>query len=168
MVVAPALGVVRYPKLSGDHTCPISPYTSGMSTAWSRSDGLAVGIVALAALVGVALWPQLPAEVAIHFSASGTPDNYVSKPVGVFLLPALMLALVLVLRISMAADPPSHPQTGPVVVLATTAFLGLVHVLVLAWNAGYPVPLDGLLVGALVFAAVLVGYTVWREGFSLG
>jgi uncharacterized membrane protein len=139
-----------------------------MSPSWSRSDGLAAGIVGLSALAGVALWPQLPAQVAIHFSASGTPDNYVSKAVGVVLLPALMLAMVLVLRVAMAADPPSHPQTGPVVVLATTAFLGVVHVVVLAWNVGYPVPLDGLLVGSLVFAAVLVGYTVWREGFSVG
>ena len=138
-----------------------------MSPSWSRSDGLAVGIVALTALAGVALWPQLPAEVAIHFSASGTPDNYVPKAVGVFLLPAIMLATLLVMRVSMAADPPSHPQTGPVVVLTTTAFLGVVHVLVLAWNAGYAVPLDGLLVGALVFGASLVGYTLWREGFSL-
>ena len=139
-----------------------------MSPSWSRSDGLAAGIVGLSVLAGVALWPQLPAQVAIHFSASGTPDNYVSKAVGVVLLPALMLAMVLVLRVAMAADPPSHPQTGPVVVLATTAFLGVVHVVVLAWNVGYPVPLDGLLVGSLVFAAVLVGYTVWREGFSVG
>lgn len=139
-----------------------------MSPSLHRTDWLAVAIVALSALVGAALWPQLPAEVAIHFSASGTPDNYVSKLVGVALLPALMLAMVLVLKVSMAADPPAHPQTGPVVVLATTAFLGVVHVFVLAWNAGYAVPLDGLLVGALVFAACLIAYTYWREGFSLG
>jgi len=139
-----------------------------MSRSWSRADGLAVGIVALTALAGLALWPQLPAEVAIHFSASGTPDNYVSKAVGVFLLPAIMLAMLFVLNASMAVDPPSHPQTGPVITVATTAFLGAVHVFVLAWNAGYPVPLDGLLVGSLAFGALLVGYTFWREGFSLG
>ncbi|MDS0282053.1 DUF1648 domain-containing protein [Haloarcula onubensis] len=139
-----------------------------MSPSWSRTDGLAVGIVALAALAGVALWPQLPAEVAIHFSASGTPDNHVPKAVGVVLLPGLMLGLLVLVQAGLAADPPSHPQTGPVVVLSTTAFLGVIHVLVIAWNAGYPVPLDGLLVGTLVFAALLVGYSVWREGTSLG
>jgi uncharacterized membrane protein len=167
MVVAPPLGVVPSPTPEQeiyDATTNRTP----MSLPRSRTDGLAVGIVALTALAGVALWPQIPAEVAIHFSASGTPDNYVSKPVGVFLLPVLMVAMLLVLNVSMAADPPSHPQTGPVVVLATTAFLGVVHVLVLAWNAGYAVPLDGLLVGALVFGASLVGYTLWRERVSLG
>ncbi|WP_324665421.1 DUF1648 domain-containing protein [Haloarcula sediminis] len=139
-----------------------------MSLDWSRSDSLAAGISLLAALLGVALWPQLPGEVAIHFSASGTPDNYVPKAVGVVLLPALMLVTQLVLKGAMAVDPPSHPQTGPVITVATTGFLGLVHAFVLAWNAGYPVPLDGLLVVSLVFAALLVGYTVWREEFATG
>ena len=139
-----------------------------MSPSWSRSDGLAAGIVGLSALAGVALWPQLPAQVAIHFSASGTPDNYVSKAVGVVLLPAIMLSTLLILRVALHVAPPSHPRTGPVAVLATTGFLGAVHVLVLAWNVGYPVSLDGLLVGTLVFVAMLVGYTLWRERYALG
>jgi len=137
-----------------------------MSRSWSRTDSLAAGLVALVALAGVALWPQLPAEVAIHFSAAGTPDSYVPRAVGVALLPALMLVTLFVLKVALAADPPEHPRTGPVVVLSTTAFLGVLHVLVLAWNAGYEVPLGGLLVGALLFGALLVCYTLWREGPS--
>ena len=139
-----------------------------MLPASSRTDTLAAVAVALTALAGVALWPRLPAEVAIHFSASGTPDNYVPKAVGVVLLPAIMLVTLAVLRIALQADPPAHPQTGPVVVLATTGFLGVVHLLVLGWNAGYAVPPDGLLALSLGFAALLTGYVVWREGVSLG
>ena len=82
------------------------------------------------------------------------------------LLPTVMLATVFVIRVAMAVDPPSNPQTAPTVVLTTTGFLGGVHVLVLAWNAGYAVPLDGLLVGALVFGASLVGYSLWRDSLS--
>jgi len=128
-----------------------------------RTDRLAVGVVAVTALAGVALWPQLPAEVAIHFGASGTPDNYVPKAVGVFLLPAIMLGTLVVVRVSMRVDPPSNPMTGPVVTLATMGFLSAIHLLVLAWNAGYPVPLDGILVGSLVWAGLLVAYVVRNE-----
>ncbi|WP_276249574.1 DUF1648 domain-containing protein [Haloarcula rara] len=138
-----------------------------MLPAWSRSDSLAAGITILAALFGIALWPRLPAEVAIHFSATGTPNDYVPKAIGVALLPAIMLITQLVLTVGTAVDPPSHPQTGPAITVATTGFLALVHVLVLAWNAGYSVPLEGLLVASLVFAALLVGYTVWREEFAI-
>ncbi|MBX0287195.1 DUF1648 domain-containing protein [Haloarcula salinisoli] len=137
-----------------------------MPPSWARSDGLAAGIVALAALAGIALWPQLPAEVAIHVSASGTPDTYVPKAVGVLLVPAIMIATLLVLRVALYVDPPSNPRTGPVAVLATMGFLAAVHLLVLVWNAGYPVPLDGLLVGSIVFGALLCGYAIWRERLS--
>jgi len=133
---------------------------------WSRTDVLSGGLVVLTALAGVALWPQLPAEVAIHFSASGTPDNYVPKAVGVFLLPAIMLGTLVVVRVSLRVDPPSNPTTGPVVTLATMVFLSAIHLLVLAWNAGYPVRIDGILLGSLVWAALLVAYVVRKEGVS--
>jgi uncharacterized membrane protein len=132
----------------------------------TRTDCLATALLVLATLAGVALWPQLPAEVAIHFSASGTPDNYVPKAVGVLMLPAIMLGTLAVLRLSLHFDPPSDPMTGPVVTVATMGFLGAIHLLVLGWNAGYPVPLDGLIVGSLVWAALITAYVIRTEGFS--
>jgi uncharacterized membrane protein len=134
---------------------------------WSRADALNVGIVLVAALAGGVLWPDLPAEVAIHFSASGTPDSYVPKAVGVALLPAIMLAVFLFVRMTLRYDPPGDPRVPGVVTVATTGLLGAVHVLVLAWNAGYPVALGYLLPGVLVWAALLVGYVYRREGASL-
>jgi uncharacterized membrane protein len=166
MVVAPALLVVLSPTVA-QSIWAVTVKSVMMSLTWSRSDSLSVGITALAALVGVALWPQLPAEVAIHFSASGTPDNYVPKAVGATLLPVLMLATLLVTKLSLRADPPSDPRTGPVLTVAITGFLGVLHVLVLAWNAGYAVSMTVVLAGSLGFAALLVGYTVWREGVAI-
>lgn len=54
------------------------------------SDLVALASLALAALAGVALWSQLPAEMAVHFDASGTPDSYVSKRVDVLLAPVFV------------------------------------------------------------------------------
>ncbi|MFC7075344.1 DUF1648 domain-containing protein [Haloarcula halophila] len=131
------------------------------------ADALNVGIVLLTALLGVALWPRLPAEMAIHFSASGVPDNYVPKAVGVALLPAIMLAVFLFVKTAFSYDPPSDSRVPTVVTVATTGFLGALHALVLAWNVGYPVPMDSVLVGALVWAVALCGYVYRREGVSL-
>lgn len=115
-------------------------------------------IIALTALAGVAVWSQLPAEVAIHFSASGTPDNYVSKPVGVALLPMLMLGMLLILKSAFRYDPPETPQVAATITVATMAFMGAIHGLVLAWNLGYPVSFDLVLVGSLVWTVVMVAY----------
>ncbi|KOX93443.1 hypothetical protein AMS69_05820 [Haloarcula rubripromontorii] len=134
-----------------------------MARQQSRADIVSGVIIALTALAGVAVWSRLPAEVAIHFSASGRPDNYVSKPVGVVLMPALMIATLVVLKWTFRYDPPDVPHVAATVTVATMAFMGAIHGLVLAWNLGYPVPFDLVLVGSLVWAAFVVGYAVKTE-----
>jgi len=131
-----------------------------MTRRRNRADIANGAIIALTALASVAVWSRLPAEVAIHFSASGTPDNYVSKPVGVVLMPALMLATLIVLNLAFRYDPPDVPRVAATITVATMAYMGVIHGLVLAWNLGYPVPFDRVLVGSLVWAAFVVGYAV--------
>ncbi|MBP3493535.1 MAG: SdpI family protein [Oscillospiraceae bacterium] len=56
---------------------------------------------------GLLLWNKLPAQIAIHFAADGTPDNWASKLVAVVGLPLLVTALHL-LCIAMTAIDPKH------------------------------------------------------------
>ncbi|WP_135305730.1 DUF1648 domain-containing protein [Haloarcula amylovorans] len=125
-------------------------------------------LVALTTLAGVVLYPQLPAEVAIHFSASGTPDNYVSKTVAVVLLPVFMLVTLLVIEGAMRVDPSGDPRTARVVTVATMALMAAVHGLVLAWNLGYPISFDLVLVGVAVWTIAVCGYAIRRERLNLG
>ncbi len=122
-----------------------------------------LGLVVGSTAVGLLVWPRLPAEMAIHFSATGTPDNYVSKPIAVFLLPAIMLGTLAFLAGAFRVDPPDDPNVASVTTLSTMGLLTAVHILVLAWNLGYPVPFDLVTLGILLWAAVLVGYVVIRE-----
>jgi len=39
------------------------------------------------AVLAVVVWPRLPAEIAIHFDATSTPDSPVARPVSVLLAP---------------------------------------------------------------------------------
>ena len=139
-----------------------------MLPSWSRRNGLAAGIVVVTALVSLALWPRLPAEMAIHFSASGAPDNYVSRALGVALLPAVMGLTLLILRAAMRFDPPADPRAGRAAIVATMGFLGGLQLLVLGWNLGYPIPFDLVFVGSLLWAAAICGYAIRREGLSTG
>ena len=134
-----------------------------MARRQSRTDIANGVIIGLTALAGLTVWSRLPAEIAIHFSASGTPDTYVSKPVGVVLMPALMLATLLVLKGAFRYDPPDVPQVAATITITTMAFMGAVHGLLLVWNLGYPVPFDLVLVGSLVWAVLIVGYAVREE-----
>ncbi|NHN63333.1 DUF1648 domain-containing protein [Haloarcula sp. JP-Z28] len=134
-----------------------------MARQQSRADIASGVIIGLTTIAGLTVWSRLPAEIAIHFSASGTPDTYVSKPVGAVLMAVLMLATLLVLKGAFRYDPPDAPQVAATITVATMAFMGAVHGLVLAWNLGYPVPFDLVLIGSLVWAVVMVAYALKAE-----
>ncbi|MBR2471289.1 MAG: DUF1648 domain-containing protein [Clostridia bacterium] len=53
-------------------------------------------VTLLPIVAGVALWNQLPAEIAVHFDINGNPDNFASKGFAVFLLPLLMALLQII------------------------------------------------------------------------
>jgi len=50
------------------------------------------------AVLAVVVWPRLPAEIAIHFDATSTPDSPVARPVGVLLAPTVGVAAVPLIR----------------------------------------------------------------------
>jgi len=79
-----------------------------------RSDLVASGLLVAAGFVGVVFWESLPAEMAIHFDASGTSDSFVSRPVGVVLAPTIGLAAIAFTRFAIRADPSSDPVIGQV------------------------------------------------------
>lgn len=47
-------------------------------------------------IFGVALWDRLPQSIAIHFDVHNKPDNFASKEIAVFGIPALMALLQVV------------------------------------------------------------------------
>lgn len=57
-----------------------------MALPLNRADAVAYTALGLAVLAGGVLWPRLPAEMAIHFDATSTPDSFVARPVGVLLV----------------------------------------------------------------------------------
>lgn len=64
-------------------------------------------ITLLPIAAGLLLWDRLPAQIAIHFAADGTPDNWASKLTAVVWLPLLVTAIHL-LCIAMTAIDPKH------------------------------------------------------------
>jgi uncharacterized membrane protein len=61
-----------------------------MKKIWSIN----VIIALIPLLVGLWFWNDLPEKVAIHWSLDGTPDNYVSKRIWVFMIPVISILLM--------------------------------------------------------------------------
>ena len=88
----------------------------------------------------------------------------VSKALAVVLLPAVMLATLAVLRVAARFDPPDDERAFTVTVVETMLLLAVIQFLVLGWNLGYVVSMDAVLVGAVLWAITLVGYSYHRTG----
>ncbi|WP_424017778.1 DUF1648 domain-containing protein [Halorientalis pallida] len=138
-----------------------------MARSLTRLDAITGGLALLTALAGVVVYPRLPAEMAIHFSATGQPDNFAPKPVAVAAIPVVMILTHLVMQWAARVDPPTDPRTMTGITVATMLLLAAVQGLVLAWNLGYAVPFDLVLVGVLVWGALVAGYGIVRE-YGLG
>ncbi len=69
--------------------------------------GLAVSVLLclLPTVAGLLLYNRLPEQVAIHFQADGTPDNFVPRAIAVFLLPVLLALLQIVVYTVQTHDP---------------------------------------------------------------
>ncbi len=62
-------------------------------------------IIILPMVIGIILWDQLPAEIAVHWGADNQPDRWSSKAFAVFGLPAIMAALHVLSLLITFADP---------------------------------------------------------------
>jgi uncharacterized membrane protein len=131
--------------------------------SFHRSDLVATGLLVASVLAGLVLWNDLPAEMAIHFDAGGTPDNYVSKSLGILLGPAIGLGAIAFTRLSVRADPSADPKVAAGAVYFVGGLVAYVQALVLAYNLGHRFSMTRALVPVFVAAAVLVVWAVYRE-----
>ena len=63
-------------------------------------------------IIGLILWNQLPDEIPFHWNIKGEVDDWASKPVAIFALPAFLLAMQWLCVIATSADPKKHNHTA--------------------------------------------------------
>ena len=71
-------------------------------------------VILLPILAGVMLWEHLPPQMPFHWNAAGDVDGWASKPVAVFGMPLLMLALHWIAMVITSADPKKAKQSEKV------------------------------------------------------
>jgi uncharacterized membrane protein len=129
-----------------------------------RVDPWSVVIVVLTASIGSVLRSRLPPTVAIHFSAAGTPGNYVPRAVAVFGMPLVMVLTLAVLRGAARIDPPEDPRAFDVVVRSTMLLLAVVQGFTLGWSLRYRIPFAVVPAVVVLWSVLVVGYSLRAEG----
>ena len=99
-------------------------------------------MIALALLAGVALWNQLPDQMASHWNAYDQVDGYMPKFWGVFLMPLITLGMLVLFLVLPGIDPlkaniAQFSESFNLFIVLIVAFMLYIHGLTLAWSHGY-------------------------------
>ncbi|MFH2231763.1 MAG: DUF1648 domain-containing protein [Patescibacteria group bacterium] len=118
--------------------------------------------VVLTFAVSAYLYPQLPAQIASHWNVQGEVNGYISKPWGLFLLPIISLAILVLFLVIPLIDPlkkniEKFRKYYDGFVLLIIIFLAYVHTLTIAWNLGARFDMTQMLVPAIGVLFFFIG-----------
>ncbi|ELZ42805.1 hypothetical protein C471_02395 [Halorubrum saccharovorum DSM 1137] len=128
---------------------------------------VAAGLVLIAAALSAFAAPSLPERVVTNWDAAGRPAGTLPRATAVWLSPAIMAGLVLLLAALPRIDPlrenvAAFRPTYDWFVVALTAFLFVVHAGILAFNLGYEFPFTSLIVAGVSLLVYYVGAVLPR------
>lgn len=123
---------------------------------------LPVLLVAGAFAFSLAVYSRLPESVPVHWGLSGEPDRYGSRLEGAFLLPAIMVALLALLRWFPSRDPRAaniakFRDSYDLMVVSLISFMTALHVLLLGTSLGWDVNVPTVVLVGVGLLFVILG-----------
>ncbi len=99
-------------------------------------------LIAIALIAGLALWNQLPDQMASHWNSNDQVDGYISRFWGVFLMPLITLGMFILFLVLPGVDPlkaniAQFRDAFNMFIVLITAFMLYIHGLTLVWSLGY-------------------------------
>lgn len=114
----------------------------------------------LPVILALALYDKLPAQIAVHFDQTGSPDNYLPKALAVFGLPVFMTVVNLFTHFMLDHDPRRENASATMRMLAKWSIPMLSVVLMpvtLFMAMGARIPITMLVIGLVGVIFVLCG-----------
>src|SRR5215216_5935890 len=133
-------------------------------------------MIAVATIVGIALWSQLPDSMASHWGPNDQVNGYMPKFWGVFLMPLITLGMLLLFLVVPSIDPlkANIAQFRDVFNLFVTlivAFMLYIYALSLRWNLGHTdFGMSKAMLPALGILFIFIGYLLRKakRNFFIG
>jgi len=125
--------------------------------------------------MSIAFYNQLPEEIITHWNVAGEPNGYMSKEVGLFLLPVIGLIITAVLLAIPLIDPlkkniQEFIKYYNLFILIILGFFLYIHAITILANLGYNINIGQLLSPAIgilfFFVGVLIGHV--KKNYTIG
>ncbi len=130
-------------------------------------------VILLPILAGLFFWDQLPDQMASHWNAAGEIDGWISKPVAVFGMPLLLLAIQWLCVIGTAADPKKQNHSDKILQLVfwiIPILSVLLHTLTYAIALGKGVRMEFVLPVLVGLILVIIGNYLpkCKQSYTIG
>ena len=126
-------------------------------------------------LLSIAVYNELPQQIAIHWDSAGSPDTFVPKAAAAFGLPFLFLALNIYSKLRLYNDParPDHAHSQAAMLLSAwmPPLLSLVLIpitLCIAMGASIPIPMLASIFTGLVLVICGNYLPKCRQNYTIG
>jgi uncharacterized membrane protein len=130
-----------------------------------RSEIIAFAVVLIMFLIGIFVYPYMPAEMASHWNAKGETDGVSGKFLGIFLMPIITLVLFVMFLIIPRVDPKKNniekarPNFDGIMCIVL-AYMMYLYALILAWNFGIQFNFNRLFSPAMGILFIAMGIFV--------
>jgi uncharacterized membrane protein len=126
-----------------------------------------VGLIGLAFLVALFLYPQMPDPMPSHWNAAGEVDGYMAKFWGLFLMPLLALGVFVLFLAIPRIDPlkaniAQFIRAYNLMMVLLIGYLLYVYALTLLWALGYQFNMTFTLLPAMGLLFIAIGYLVGK------
>ena len=132
-------------------------------------------MIALAFLVGIALYPQMPDTMPSHWNAAGEVNGYMSKFWGLFLMPLISLGIFLLFLAIPRIDPlkaniAQFIKSYNLMMVLLTGYMLYVYALTLLAALGYQFNMTTMLLPAMGILFILIGFLIGnaKRNFFVG
>src|SRR6266576_3873986 len=135
----------------------------------SRWFGLVIAAVAL--IVSIWAYPQLPPTIATHWNVRGTADGFSSRATAVVIIPLVLIGLTGLFNVLPKLDPrranyAKFIDTYWLIANAVILFILIGHGMIVATGLGYPVKIDRFMpIGVGLLFIVLGGFLLAASVF---
>jgi uncharacterized membrane protein len=129
-----------------------------------------------ATLAGLLLWNRLPDPMASHWDVNDQVNGYMPKFWGVFLLPLITLAMLVLFLVVPSIDPlkaniAQFREVFNLFIVLMVAFMVYIYGLTLAWSLGYTdFKMSGAMLPAIGLLFIFTGFMMRqaRRNFFIG
>lgn len=127
----------------------------------NKTQLLLTSLVCLAPIIlALVLWNKLPEQLPIHFNAAGEIDNYASKALTCFGLPAMLLFFNLLLFFGINSDPKKGNANGVIISIAIwicPVMSLIIMPITLFKGMGYDIPVEIILPAMIGVLFIIIG-----------